>query len=59
MVYLNVQVLRDVFHYAPTLTREQFLATGFAERKMIMTTDILALCESKHQQLSQLSPGVE
>lgn len=50
-----MQVLRDVFQYIPVLTREQFLATGFAERKMIMTTDILVLCQSKHHQLSQLS----
>lgn len=47
------KVLRDVFHYVPVLTREQFLATGFAERKMIMATDILRHCESKHRQLTQ------
>lgn len=50
-----VQVLRDVFHYVPVLTREQFLTKGFVERKIIMTTDILGLCETKHQQLTQLS----
>lgn len=54
-----MQVLRDVFHYVPVLTREQFLATGFAERKMIMATDILRHCESKHRQLTQLSCEIE
>ena len=53
-VYAIIQVLRDVFHYVPMLTREQFLATGFAERKMIMATDVLRLCESKHKELTQL-----
>ena len=55
----DLQVLRDLFQYVPVLTREQFLATGFAERKIIMTTDILRLCESKHKQLTQLGCDVE
>ena len=45
--------LRDVFSYKPDLTREQFLAKGFAERKMIMSARILELCQEKHKELSR------
>ena len=47
------RALRDVFSYKPDLTREQFLAKGFAERKMIMSTRILELCQEKHKELSR------
>lgn len=49
-----VQALREVFHYYPKLTREQFLSSGYTERKLILTTDILLICQAKHRELSSL-----
>ncbi|XP_064405040.1 uncharacterized protein LOC135350232 isoform X2 [Halichondria panicea] len=46
------KVLRDVFHYHPRLSKEQFLSVGFAERKVILTTQVLLLSQAKHQQLT-------
>ena len=46
------RVLRDVFHYHPKLTKEQFLSAGFAERKVLMTRDILLFCQAKHAELT-------
>ena len=51
------QVLRDVFHYHPQLTREQFLSTGFAERKILLTTDVLCFCQRKHRELVGRRPA--
>ena len=47
-----MQALRELFHYYPKLTREQFLSSGYTERKLILTTDILHLCQAKHRELS-------
>jgi centrosomal protein CEP44 len=49
------RVLRDVFSYKPPLTKEQFLSTGFAERKLIMSTRILELCRDKHNHITRSS----
>ncbi len=43
--------MRDVFHYRPQLTREQFLSTGFTERKVLLTLDVLCFCQAKHGEL--------
>lgn len=48
----HIQILRDVFHYHPRLSKEQFLSVGFAERKVILATQVLLLCQRKHQQLA-------
>ena len=45
--------MRDVFQYRPQLTKEQFLAIGFAERKLILTYDILKQCQKKHHWLNK------
>lgn len=45
------KVMRDVFYYHPRLSVNQFLDVGFAERKIIMTTDILRYCQAKHYEL--------
>ena len=45
------QVLRDVFNYRPKLTKEQFLSTGFAERKVLLTRDVLLFCQAKNAEL--------
>ena len=46
------KVLRNVFNYQPKLTREQFLTTGYAERKVILTCDVLLFSQAKHMQLT-------
>jgi len=46
-----------VFHYHPQLTREQFLSTGFAERKILLTTDVLWFCQRKHRELVGRRPA--
>lgn len=46
------KVLRNAFNYQPKLTREQFLSSGYAERKVMLTYDLLKLCQIKHVQLS-------
>ena len=43
--------MRDIFQYRPQLTKEQFLTTGFAERKIILTFDLLHLCQNTHIKL--------
>lgn len=45
------RILRTAFNYHPKLTLEQFLATGYAERKIMLTYDFLLLCQKKHTQL--------
>lgn len=49
------RVLRNAFSYHPKLTREQFLAAGYAERKVMLTCDFLLLCQAKHAQLTSCS----
>lgn len=49
------RVLRDIFNYHPKLTREQFLAVGYAERKVMLTCDFLLLCQAKHTELTSAS----
>lgn len=49
------KVLRDVFSYKPLLTKQQFLQTGFAERKVTMLCDVIGLVLSKHKELTKES----
>ena len=44
------QVLRELFSYKPPLTQSQFFANGFAERKVIMCTEILSRMRDWHKQ---------
>lgn len=53
------KILRDVFHYKPPLTREQFLTIGFAERKIIQLSEILKKCREKHTQLNPKTTKVD
>ncbi|XP_060602091.1 uncharacterized protein LOC132755267 isoform X2 [Ruditapes philippinarum] len=50
------KILRDVFVYKPPITKEQFFAKGFAERKVIMCADILQLVKQKHKELKPAPP---
>ncbi|XP_005097170.1 uncharacterized protein LOC101850644 [Aplysia californica] len=43
------KILRDMFQHKPQVTRDQFFSPGFAERKVIMATEILRLVRSKYK----------
>ncbi|XP_072239997.1 centrosomal protein of 44 kDa [Leuresthes tenuis] len=45
------KVLRDVFHYKPILTKQQFLLLGFSQRKISFICDVITLVLQKHKQL--------
>lgn len=51
------KILLTVFSYKPTITVQQFFATGFAERKILLCLDICALVRQMHQELSKTSVG--
>ncbi|XP_029293024.1 centrosomal protein of 44 kDa isoform X2 [Cottoperca gobio] len=47
------KVLRDIFHYKPILTKQQFLQWGFSLRKISVVCDIIDLVLQKHNQLKK------
>eukprot|EP00794_Sanderia_malayensis_P011997 gene11997-13235_t len=47
------KMLMQEFSYKPSLTKEQFLALGFAERKIITLTEIVKFARQKHESLSK------
>ncbi|KAM9314735.1 centrosomal protein of 44 kDa [Pholidichthys leucotaenia] len=47
------KVLRDIFHYKPILTKQQFLQWGFSQRKISVICDIINLVLQKHHQLKK------
>ena len=49
------KILLTVFSYKPTITVQQFFATGFAERKILLCLDICALVRQMHNELSKTS----
>lgn len=52
--FLCLQALRDLFHYKPVLTKQQFLQWGFSERKISVVCDIINLVLQKHNQLQKV-----
>uniref|UniRef100_A0AAY5KMJ1 Centrosomal protein of 44 kDa n=1 Tax=Esox lucius TaxID=8010 RepID=A0AAY5KMJ1_ESOLU len=48
------KVLRDLFHYKPALSKQQFLQFGFAERKTCVLCDVIAFALQKHKELGKL-----
>ena len=46
------KILMKEFSYKPSLTKEQFLALGFAERKVILLVDIVKFCREKNKAIS-------
>lgn len=42
------KILMQEFSYKPNLTKEQFLALGFAERKIILLTKLVQFCREKN-----------
>ncbi|XP_019856325.1 PREDICTED: centrosomal protein of 44 kDa-like [Amphimedon queenslandica] len=49
------KVMRDVFEYRPQLSRDKFLSDGFAERKIILSCDVLHHCQRMHLKLTGTS----
>lgn len=45
------KILRDLFHYKPPITKEQFFNSGFVERKIIMCTEVMKLIQKKNKSL--------
>ncbi|KAM4751390.1 centrosomal protein of 44 kDa isoform 1-T1 [Anableps anableps] len=45
------KVLRDIFHYKPILTKQQFFQWGFSQRKISFICDIINLVLQRHKQL--------
>lgn len=45
------QILRDLFHYKPPITKDQFFNSGFVERKIIMCTEVMKLIQQKNKSL--------
>ncbi|XP_078684521.1 uncharacterized protein LOC144917990 isoform X3 [Branchiostoma floridae x Branchiostoma belcheri] len=46
------KVLRDVFQYKPTITKDKFLNAGFAEHKVILVYDVLKMVQEKHRRIT-------
>ncbi|KAM4049466.1 centrosomal protein of 44 kDa isoform 2-T3 [Anomaloglossus baeobatrachus] len=46
------KVLRDVFHYKPVLTKQQFLQCGFPERRIQTICDIIDRVVKKHKEIA-------
>ncbi|XP_068134882.1 centrosomal protein of 44 kDa isoform X2 [Hyperolius riggenbachi] len=46
------KVLRDVFHYKPVLTKQQFLQCAFAERKIQTVCDIIDCVVKRHKEIT-------
>ncbi|ESP03767.1 hypothetical protein LOTGIDRAFT_110175 [Lottia gigantea] len=51
------KILRDMFKYKPLISKDQFFSSGFAERKVIMTTEILGLIRAKKKELQPTPRG--
>ncbi|XP_023815125.1 centrosomal protein of 44 kDa isoform X2 [Oryzias latipes] len=47
------KLLRDVFHYKPVLSKQQFFQLGFSQRKISFICDIINLVLQKHGQLKK------
>ncbi|KAJ0408597.1 hypothetical protein P43SY_008944 [Pythium insidiosum] len=48
------RVLREEFHYFPSLTTTQFLSTNYLERKVLLTADAVELILKRHDELLRL-----
>ncbi|XP_077381111.1 centrosomal protein of 44 kDa [Festucalex cinctus] len=47
------KVLRDVFHYKPVISKQQFLQRGFVQRKISTLCDIIDLVLQRHKELKR------
>eukprot|EP00698_Gefionella_okellyi_P024558 TRINITY_DN8701_c0_g1_i1.p1 TRINITY_DN8701_c0_g1~~TRINITY_DN8701_c0_g1_i1.p1 ORF type:complete len:234 (-),score=35.11 TRINITY_DN8701_c0_g1_i1:110-811(-) len=51
------KLLITEFNYRPTLTAQQFLTPGFAERKILTVVDVIKHCKKKHNELYKAFGG--
>ena len=52
-----IQVLRDMFCFKPSMTKEQFFAMNmFAERKIIMCVEIMRLVQDRYRFIGPKNP---
>ena len=49
------KVLRDEFKYSPKINRTQFFSAGYAEQKMILTTEVIKRSHEKHTELERMA----
>ncbi|XP_019735383.1 centrosomal protein of 44 kDa [Hippocampus comes] len=47
------KVLRDIFHYKPIISKQQFLQRGFVQRKISTLCDIIDLVLQRHKELKK------
>ncbi|XP_049577522.1 centrosomal protein of 44 kDa isoform X1 [Syngnathus scovelli] len=47
------KVLRDIFHYKPVVSKQQFLQKGFVQRKIATLCDIIDLVLKRHRDLNK------
>ncbi|KAI8611682.1 Centrosomal spindle body, CEP44-domain-containing protein [Chytriomyces sp. MP71] len=47
------KLLRDVFDFKPVLSKEQFFSEGFAERKMLLLTEVAHMCKKMGADLAR------
>ncbi|XP_034045057.1 centrosomal protein of 44 kDa isoform X2 [Thalassophryne amazonica] len=47
------KILRDMFHYKPILSKQQFLQWGFSQRKISVVCDVINLVMQRHNQLKK------
>lgn len=55
--YLS-QALRDILHYKPVLSKQQFLQPGFSQRKISLVCDVITLVLQKHNQLHKVQSSL-
>ncbi|XP_037110770.1 centrosomal protein of 44 kDa isoform X3 [Syngnathus acus] len=48
------KVLRDIFHYKPVVSKQQFLQKGFVQRKISTLCDIIDLVLKRHRDLNKV-----
>ncbi|XP_049577525.1 centrosomal protein of 44 kDa isoform X4 [Syngnathus scovelli] len=48
------KVLRDIFHYKPVVSKQQFLQKGFVQRKIATLCDIIDLVLKRHRDLNKV-----
>ena len=50
---LVYKLVRVHFGFNPTITLPQFFSSGFAERKLIFTADLIKYVKDKHKELAR------
>ncbi|KAL5012235.1 hypothetical protein ScPMuIL_010786 [Solemya velum] len=45
------KILRDMFQYKPPITKDQFFSSTFAEKKIIMCTQVLSVVQEKNKKI--------